>query len=252
MTSKMQAHPRTSLTRKHEIRELPKSEAAAAQLAQLIVNGELAVSSCLASENELSAHYEISRPNIRQALQRLAAAGLVETRHGVGTFVTASERWNLFDPLILNAFMQSNNLAAVAQELVELRVMVEVECAGLAAERISVGDLKNLELSLRRMEIATDDIERMTHTDLTFHNIIISASHNRFFQGIMSYLAEPLSRARFLTMQAGGHEGRERAQRAHRDIYNALAAQEVAGARAAMFAHMQQLGEDMRTALATF
>lgn len=248
----MTTKTKTSLSRTQRRRELPKAEAAAADLAQLIVNGKLAVSSYLSSENELSAHYGISRPNIRQALQRLAAAGLVETRHGIGTLIAASDRWNLFDPLILDAFMQSNNLAAVAEELLGLRVMVEIECAGLASQRISITELQSLELCLKRMEAAINDVERITQADLIFHNIIIGASHNRFLQGIMSFLVEPLSRARFLTMQAGGPEGRERAQHAHRNIYAALAAQDEAGSRNAMSAHMQQLEKDMRAALATF
>lgn len=252
MTTKAQTRQKISLSRTQRRRELPKAEAAAADLAQLIVNGELAVSSYLSSENELSAHYGISRPNIRQALQRLAAAGLVETRHGIGTCIAASDRWNLFDPLILDAFMQSNNLSAVAEELLELRVMVEVECAGLAAERISTTELQSLELCLKRMGAAINDVERITQVDLAFHNIIIGASHNRFLQGIMSFLAEPLSRARFLTMQEGGSDGRESAYHAHRNIHAALAERDEAGARTAMSAHMQQLAEDMRTALATF
>ena len=228
-----------------------RPEAVASTLAQLIVGGGMAVGDYLVSENELSALYEISRPVVRQAIQRLATAGLVETRHGVGTFVTSSDHWNLFDPLILTAFVQSDNLAAIAPELVELRVMVEIECIGFAAERISAGELERLEQWLQRMERYTDDIERITQADLAFHAIIIGASHNRFLQGIMTYLGEPLYRARFLNMQLGGTQGRRRAQRAHRAIYTALAARDREAARAAMAAHMQQLEKDMKAALSS-
>ena len=249
MTTKPSGSPKPSLTRKADLRGVSKADTAALSLAQQIVGRELAVGICLASENELSAHYGVSRPNVRQALQRLAAAGLVETRHGIGTFVSASERWNLFDPLILDAFVASNNLAGIAQELIELRVMAEVECVGIAAERISAGELKQLELWLVRMEVALDDIERVTHADIMFHSVIIAASHNRFLQGIMTYLTELLSRARFLTMEAGGHEGRARAQQSHREIYDALTAKDKVAARAAMSRHMRQLEEDMQKAL---
>ena len=238
------------ITRSLAVRPLTKSEKVAASLAQQIVNRELPFSSFLASEHELSAYYQVSRPNIRQALQRLAAAGMTETKHGVGTVVSASDRWNLFDPLILGAFMQSNNLAAVAQELLELRVMAEVECAGLAAKRITETQLASLEMWVQRMGEAVDDIDRITHADLAFHTIIIDASHNRFLQGIMAFLAEPLGQARLLTMQIGGHVGRERALREHRTIHSALAAQDVVAARAAMSHHMQHLEEDMKKALA--
>lgn len=237
--------------RNQESKESSKAETVAAQLAQLIVDGQFTVGSCLASENELSKHYGISRPNIRQALYRLAAAGLVETRHGVGTFVSPHETWNLFDPMLLNAFMQSGNLAAIAQELVELRSMVEVECAGLAAERISASELKKLEHWLKRMNAAIDDIALITQADLAFHEIIIGASHNRFLQGITSYLHEPLSKARFLTMKTGGKQGRRKAQQGHKAVYEAIAARNSQRARQAMLAHMQQLEEDMEAALLT-
>lgn len=240
-----------SLVRAQAVKELSRPELVAATLAQLIVSGDLSVGDYLASENELSAAYEISRPNVRQAIQRLAAAGLVETRHGVGTYITSDDHWNLFDPLILTAFVQSDNLAAVAQELVELRVMVEIECAGLAAERMSAGELKRLEQWLHRMEAYIDDVEQITQADLAFHTIVIGASHNRFLQGIMSYLSEPLHRARSLTMQAGGFEGRQRAHRAHHAIYTALADRDEADARTAMAAHMQQLEKDMKVALSS-
>jgi len=250
LTTKTSTSPKTSLARRVDLRESSKADTAAMHLAQQIVGRELAIGDCLASENELSAHYGASRPNVRQALQRLAAAGLVETRHGVGTFVSASERWNLFDPLILDAFVQSSNLAGIAQELIELRIMVEVECVGMAAERISAGELKELELWLKRMEAALGDIERITRADIMFHDVIIAASHNRFLQGIMNYLTALLSRARFLTMEAGGNEGQGRALESHREIYRALLANDKAAARAAMSRHMRQLEEDMQKALA--
>ncbi len=250
MTTKTASSPKTSIIRRADLREVTKADTVAIDLAQQIVGRELAGGVCLASENELSVFYGVSRPNVRQALQRLVAAGLVETRHGIGTFISASERWNLFDPLILDAFVQSSNLAGIAQDLIELRVMVEVECVGMAAERISVAELKQLELWLERMAAAIGDIERITHADIMFHDVIIASSHNRFLQGIMNYLTALLSRARLLTMEAGGTEGQKRAQRSHREIYTALLANDKAAARAAMSRHMRQLEEDMQKALA--
>jgi GntR family transcriptional repressor for pyruvate dehydrogenase complex len=221
----------------------------ASQLAQLVVDKKLALGDHLASENELSRHYEVSRPNIRQALHRLAAAGLVETRHGVGTFISHRRKWNLFDPLLLNAFMRSGNLSDIAQELIELRRMVEVECAGLAAERMSTAEIKQLEKDLRRMDLAQGDVGLVTEADLAFHEVIILASNNRFLQGIMAFLHEPLSRARRLTWQTGDDQSRMKAQQGHRAIYDAIAGRDAQSARSAMLAHMRQLEEDMEAAL---
>lgn len=226
-----------------------KADEVARELAQLCVDGQLPAGTLLASENKLSRLYGVSRPNIRRALHRLVTAGLVETRHGVGSFVGPKEKWNLFDPMLLQALMRNNSLSAIAEELVELRKMVEVESAGLAATRISTSELRQLERWLGRMKAALNQVELVTESDLAFHEIIVSASRNRFLQGIMSYLQEPLERARYLTMETGGSEGRMRAYRSHQAIFEAIAARDVSRARQAMSEHMEQLEKDMRAAL---
>jgi DNA-binding FadR family transcriptional regulator len=226
-----------------------KADTVARQIAQLVVSRQLAAGGLLASEKELSRHYGISRPNIRLALRRLSTAGLVDTHHGVGTFVNPPDAWNLFDPMLLHALLQDDDLSAIAEELVELRRMVEVECAGLAATHIDAQGLQRLERSVQQMGEALDDVVRISRIDLGFHDVIMEASHNRFLQGIMAYVREPLEQARFLTMQTGGSEGRARAHQSHRAIYQAIAARDVRAARAAMAEHMRQLEHDMRNAL---
>ena len=229
-----------------------KSDEVAKSIAKAIVDRQLSSGDTFASENELAQHFAVSRPNVRQALQRLASAGLVSTRHGVGTFVCPPERWNLFDPLLLEAFSTSGNLGAISSELVELRKMVEVESANLAASRITKPELKMLAHWLEQMESHVDenDVTTITQADLSFHEVIIAASRNRFFKGIMMYLHEPLLQARFSTMHAGGRIGRERACAHHAQILYALSMGEHKAASEAMRVHMIQLESDMTEALA--
>ena len=238
----------TAFTRKPHKPAL-KSELLSTELAERIVAGQLSAGTLLASENELGTMYSISRPHVRQGLQRLASAGLIETRHGLGSYVNHKERWNLFDPLLLNAFINSGNLAAISTELVELRKMVEIECAGLAATRLSDTELKELAGFLKRMDLTLDDATKMAKMDIMFHNVIVRAGRNRFLQGIMVYLDEPLSRARLLTMQAGELKGRTRAQSHHQAIFLALQNRDAEAAREAMEIHMRQLEADMKQAL---
>jgi DNA-binding FadR family transcriptional regulator len=119
------------------VKSVLKADRLSTEMAQQIVDGQLLAGTVLASENQLGSSYGMSRPHVRQALQRLVAAGLIATRHGLGSYVNTKEQWNLFDPLLLEAFVQSGNLSAIATELVELRKMVEVECCRLAAQRIT-------------------------------------------------------------------------------------------------------------------
>jgi DNA-binding FadR family transcriptional regulator len=225
-----------------------KSDRLSSEMAQQIVDGQLPTGTLLDSETHLSVSYGMSRPHVRQALQRLAAAGLLSTRHGLGSYVNPKEQWNLFDPMLLEAFVQSGNLAAIASELVELRKIVEVECSRLAAQRITSAEVQELKKWLECMDATLDDAEAIAEADIRFHGVIIRASRNRFLQGIMSYLHEPLSKARFLTMQTGGRKGRLRAQRHHRAIFEALAVRDSALTQERMQLHMKQLEEDMEKA----
>ena len=247
--SRTQSRNVDALRRTTASSDASKADGVARHLATLVVSGQLDTGGLLASENELSRQYGVSRPNIRIALRRLSTAGLAETHHGIGTFVSARAKWNLFDPMLLNALLQADDLSTIAEELVELRKMVEVECSGLAALRIDEQGLQQLEQSVQRMGDALDDVEMITRVDLAFHDVIVVASQNRFLRGVISYVREPLERARFLTMQAGGAEGRARAYHSHRAIRDAIAARDVDAARTAMAEHMRQLEHDMRLAL---
>lgn len=226
-----------------------KSDEVATNIATAIVNRQLRSGDTFASENELAQHFTVSRPNVRQALQRLASAGLVSTRHGVGTFVCPPERWNLFDPLLLEAFSSSGNLRAISGELVELRKMVEVESARLAAAKITDKEIRLLAQWLEQMNSCKEDVIGITRADLSFHEVIVEASRNRFFRGIMTYLHEPLLRARHSTMDAGGIPGRERACLHHAQILSALSARDSDAAGKAMSTHMKQLESDITDAL---
>jgi GntR family transcriptional regulator, transcriptional repressor for pyruvate dehydrogenase complex len=218
-------------------------------IAQRIVDGQFPAGTLLASENELSSAYAMSRPQVRQALQRLAATGLIETKHGLGSYINPKERWNLFDSLLLNAFMQSNNLAAIADELIELRKMVELECSRLAATRITQTELSTLKQWLDQMDTTISNAEAISQADIFFHDTIIRASHNRFLQGIMSYLHDCLARARLLAMKTTTRDERLRIQRQHKAIYTALARHDAEAAQEAMQAHMTQHEKDMKNAL---
>jgi GntR family transcriptional regulator, transcriptional repressor for pyruvate dehydrogenase complex len=115
----------------------------------------------------------------------------------------------------------------------------------LQAGRSAYHELKRC---LDRMDETLDDAEAIAEADILFHEVIIKASRNRFLQGIMMYLYEPLSKARVLTMQAGQRKGRMRAQQHHKAIFAALAKRNSLLAQEGMQLHMKQLEEDMENA----
>lgn len=222
------------------------SDRVAKKFAELIVSGNLIPGEYLPAENAIAAECGVSRPAVREGIRRLAAASVVETRHGIGTYVTPSDRWNLFDPLVLRAFLSAGRLPEIVDELLELRRMVEVAAAVGAARRPVRPKLHELRGWLERMDLKIDDPLAFTEADTALHQTIVGMSGNRFIHGITRYLAELFTEGRKLTAQYGGIEGRRRAQESHRLIVAAIERGDAEAARVHMEAHMEQFEEDMR------
>lgn len=228
---------------------MSRTEALSVDLARRVVAGEWAVGSLLTSEPALSREYQLSRPSVREALQRLLAAGLISTRHGLGSAVQAAENWQLLDPLVLRAYVESGRVADIAGELLELRTTVEVRAAGLAAVRISAQQRRALRDWWDRLEATLTEPDAFAAADVAFHDVIMRATGNRFLRGIAVYLAEPLNAARRMTAHSGGLEGCTRAQQAHQKILRAIEVGDAGAARATMSEHMQQTESDVKQAL---
>lgn len=231
------------------IGKLSGPERVAQKYAQLIVSGEMAPGDYLPTEHAIATECGVGRPAVREGIQRLSAASIVETRHGLGTRVCPPERWNLFDPLVLQAFLTSGRLPEIVDELLDLRRMVEVEAAVAAAGHNDQTKLLKLRRWLERMEMTLEQDETFTAADTAFHNIIISMSGNRFIQGITRFLDPLFSEGRRLTSVHGGVSGRQRAQQSHRVIFEAIKVGDKESVRLEMESHMRQFEEDMRRAI---
>lgn len=223
----------------------------AVRLAESILRGEPPPGALLPSENHLARVHRVSRPTIRETVRRLAASGLVETRPGLGSVVNPPPRWNLFDPLVLHAFVTSGNLPAIAAELAELRRAAEVEAAGLAATQIRPESVADMHRRYEQMGASLDRPVAFAEADVAFHDAIVEACGNRFLKGIFHFVAEPLREARLVTARAGGPGGLAQAQVHHRRIVEAIATRDPEAARAAMRDHLAQSADDLRNALVT-
>ncbi len=98
-------------------------------LLQPILAGDWRPHDRLPSEHALAAQHEVSRAVVREAIARLKSDGYVDTRQGKGAFVAAAPGGNAF------------RLDAEGNDLLELRTLIEADCAALAAERHSAADL---------------------------------------------------------------------------------------------------------------
>ncbi|WP_404298961.1 FadR/GntR family transcriptional regulator [Alicycliphilus denitrificans] len=200
----------------------------------------------LPTESELVQGYDVSRTVVREALSKLQAAGLAETRHGIGTFVLQPRTGGMF-------LLDPSELAASVDVLavLELRISLETESAGLAAQR-------RTEVQLQAMRAALDDFAHCTEQgqdtvahDFRFHLQIAQATGNRYFADIMNHLGTtliPRTRVGTARSTAPNDGYLQRVNREHEEIYTAIARKDAESARAAMRVHLTNSRERLRLA----
>ncbi|HXD39447.1 MAG TPA: FadR/GntR family transcriptional regulator [Ramlibacter sp.] len=201
----------------------------------------------LPTESEIMQTYGVSRTVVREALSRLQAAGLVETRHGIGTFVLQPQPGQGFgiDP--------SDIATAVdVMAVLELRISLETESAGLAAQRRSDSQLAEMRAALDAFEANVGGAGDAVTPDFRFHLAIANATGNRYFADIMSHLGATLiPRTRIDSSRFAQEDLPQylrRVNREHEEIYSAIARGDAESARAAMRIHLTNSRERLRRA----
>lgn len=204
----------------------------------------------LPTESALVAEFGVSRTVVREALSKLQAAGLVETRHGVGTFVTGLGDASVFQ-------VRADQLGTLQDVIavLELRIAVETEAAALAATRRTSDHLQRMRDAVQAFESAIDAGRDAVGPDLAFHQEIARATRNPRFEDLFAALgAGAIPRARLAADPAA-----EQAQRAylrrvnleHTSILEAIASGDAEAARAAMRTHLANSRERRRRAAFT-
>ena len=212
-----------------------------------ILSGEHAPGDILSSEIASSEALNVSRTAYREAMQVLAAKGLVESRTKTGTRVLPRFRWNLLDPDVLAWAFASSPDVHLVRDLFELRAVIEPAAAGLAAERRGRDDVKALKEALAGMRRHTLATEAGRAADREFHSTILRATGNSAFMTLSAGITAAVSwttqykmRARSLPRDAIPDHGR---------VYDAIAAGEVVAAGEAMRLLVQLAMEDTRSAM---
>ena len=215
------------------------------QLADEIKSGRLAPGARLPTEQALTRAARVSRTVVREAVAALRAEGLVVTRQGVGAFVAPEPQRAPFR--IEPERMQSlDDILSV----MELRLGVEIESAGLAAERANRGQLRSINTALDAIERAAAAGRSAVDEDLEFHHAIAQATGNPEFPRFLQFIGRHLIPRRTvsgLPERMGG----ERAylaliQEEHRRIYQAIEDRDARAAREAMRRHLTRSLERYR------
>jgi len=151
------------------------------QIKYMIVSGELKKGDRLPPERELVERLQVSRTSVREALRALQIIGLVECKQGGGNFIREQFEDNLIEPLSLMFTLQDSRNS----EILELRRVLEVETASLAARSITDEELNALAEIIAGMKSHPDEQENVV-LDKRFHYIIARASRNNLIVSILT------------------------------------------------------------------
>lgn len=212
-----------------------------------IRDGRIAPGEKLPTEAAIMGEFGVSRTVVREAISKLQAAGMVETRHGIGTFVVG--------PGDGAAFRISPEQLGTLRDVIavlELRIGIETEAAALAAMRRTTRNLEEMRSALDAFAAAVDEGRDAVGPDFQFHLEIARATQNPHFAEFMGTLgATIIPRARLGDAAGMDAERRSYLQRTnaeHESIYDAIASQDADAARAAMRTHLANSRERRRRA----
>ena len=200
------------------------------QILSDVVDGELAPGDSLPSERRLAEVLGVSRPAVREALQRMAQAQLVEVRHGGATTVREFRRSAGLD-LLPRLLVRNGELdVSVARSILEARLAIAPEVAALAAERGDADLVDRLDAAIEALEVDVETVGRQ-RTALTFWDHVVDGADSVAFRLMFNSLRtayEPALAALAVLMEA--EVSRVDAYRAVRD---AIAAHDGSAARRA-------------------
>jgi DNA-binding FadR family transcriptional regulator len=211
-----------------------------------IRNGDFKSGDKLPTEPAVMTEHGVSRTVVREAMSRLQAAGYVETRHGIGTFVLAPPA--AANPAELSTAVTIRDILA----MLELRVSLETEAAGLAALRRTDEHLTAMQRAIDAFEENIGKGESSVDADFQFHLQIALATGNKYFEDFYRHLGTTtIPRTRLATWQFSPEPAEDylyRTNREHEYILGAITRGDTEMARASMRMHLSNSSERLRRA----
>jgi GntR family transcriptional repressor for pyruvate dehydrogenase complex len=198
----------------------------------LLERGELSPGDRLPAERTLAEQTGVSRSSVRIGLRALSAMGVIQSRHGSGTFITDGPPALESEPL---QFLAARH-GVTRSTMFEARRLLEVGVAGLSAERATGDDLVVIAEEVTSMFASLDDPQAFLVHDIRFHRAVAAASGNP----ILASLVEMVSSLFYESRKANVHRARDLKESAemHRRIYHAVRSHDPSAARTAMNEHL--------------
>lgn len=233
-------------------------------LAERIASGALKPNERVPTEPALMQEFGVSRSVVREAISRLQASGLLRTQQGVGSFVLARKVSSPLMPDVAGAELKVQQKLA----MLELRLCLEPEAAGLAAQRRTPEQLSAMERALKEFDTQRSTGEATTEADFRFHELLAQATGNEYFVHVLHSLSSatiprhaataaavvaprrgrPAQAARFGEPSPELRSGKDITAQEHHAVLEAIRRGDAAAARAAMFLHLNNSRERMKNA----
>lgn len=159
---------------------LPKQVSQAIE--ELILNDTYKIGDKIPTEPELMEMFKVSRNSVREAIQSLIQAGLLEAKQGKGTFVIAKKR---LEVELINSLVKVDS-----KDISEVRNFLEENIVVLAIKHATEEDLDRIEFSLKNRNNNLDEVKENTEADINFHMSIAQATHNVLLIDLYQYISK--------------------------------------------------------------
>jgi DNA-binding FadR family transcriptional regulator len=199
-----------------------------------IIAGVYPEGGLLPAEADLMAQFKVSRTVLREAMKTLSGKGLLQAKSRIGTRVRPRPDWQVFDPDVLRWQANVGFSGDLLGALGEVRLIVEVEAAALAARRRTAEHLPGLYAWVERMAAAGRSRHDFVDADLNFHLYLGRIAGNAFLSALSSLIEVALIAALTKSSPVDEPGGVARSAAEHRAVVDAIAAGDEARARATM------------------
>lgn len=201
------------------------------QMLAMIASGGWPEGTKIPSENELKDQFQVSRNTVRQAVQKMNALGILETRQGAGTFVKKIDTDFYLNILIPTAFLGNESCI----DILEFEKSIQVESAKLAAKRATREEIEGLRHYIEQMKLEQEP-DAFFEQDIEYHIYLSKITHNVMFYKSMTLIKDMLKEnLREVVVRYGTRESVS----THAQIYQHLCDGDGTNAARLMDEHMQ-------------
>jgi GntR family transcriptional repressor for pyruvate dehydrogenase complex len=198
-----------------------------------IMEGKLTPGERLPSEEKLCTRFDASRTVIREAIQQLRGRGLLRTLKGSGSYIADPSLETLAGAVETYSVLTNDDSYL---ELMDFRILLETECARLAAIHSGETIIEIMQKAIDKMEDSRGDRKRFSEADIAFHLAIAAGSKHNLYATVLSALEK--RSIEYANVNRGDSEWYQNVITTHQEIFDAISGGQSEEAAAAMKRHL--------------